>query len=55
MNRKYFELLKAREECLQRGDEEAAKAPDCPKFPAVEFNNTAVALAGSSPSKFTGS
>jgi hypothetical protein len=26
MNRKYFELLKAREECLQQGDEKTAEA-----------------------------
>ena len=26
MNSKYFELLKAREECLQRGDDESAEA-----------------------------
>ena len=26
MNRKYFELLKAREECLKRGDEVTAEA-----------------------------
>ena len=26
MNRKYFELLQAHEECLQRGDDETAEA-----------------------------
>ncbi len=26
MNSKYFELLQAREECLQRGDDESAEA-----------------------------
>ena len=26
MNSKYFELLKAREECLKRGDDESAEA-----------------------------